>query len=109
MSDTAVDKVEEVNLDDIEDEPAHDAKAKLPPATDTAPGAAGSTTVEEVRPEELAQAVPLPELETNHWLLLGPLLLALVVMWNVDWKDLRVQRELAARRDLKWTQPRKPR
>ena len=112
MSDTAVDKVEEVDLDALEDEPAHDAKAKAQAQAqaphDAGPSAAGSTTVELVRPEELAQTIPLPEIETNAWLVLAPLLVVLLVLWNVDWKDARVQRETAARRKSKQPLSRKP-
>lgn len=92
MSDTPADKVEEVDLDALED----------------APRAAGATTVEEVRPEELAQTIPLPEIETNPLLLACPLLVAAILMWNVDWREARVQRETVARRRSRMPQPRKP-
>lgn len=103
MSDPAGDKVEEVDLDALEDEPAHDAKPKAPAA-----GAIGSTTVEEVSADELAETVPLPELETTPWLLLCPLVVAAVLAWNVDWREARVLRETAARRRSRTPQPRRP-
>ena len=95
MSDTPADKVEEVDLDALDDAPAHDAKA------------AGSTTIEEVRPEELAESIPLPEVETTPWLLALPMLVAVIVLWNVDWADARVQRETAARSRAKVQRARK--
>ena len=72
------------------------------------PLVAGSTTVEEVRVDELEPAIPLPELETTPWLFLCPLVLALVIAWNVDWRDARVRRETAARRRMKTPAPRRP-
>ncbi|MCC7074612.1 MAG: hypothetical protein IT383_25110 [Deltaproteobacteria bacterium] len=105
MSDTPADKVEEVDLDALDDAPAPAAAQHGAPAPALA---AGSTTVEEVKVDELEPAIPLPELQTTPWLLVCPLVLALVIAWNVDWRDARVRRETAARRRMKTPAPRRP-
>ncbi len=101
MSDAPADKVEEVDLDALD-------ALEGAPAPKTAPTpAAGSTTVEEVRVDELEPSIPLPELEASPWLLWCPLVVALVIAWNVDWGDVRVQRETVARRRSKAPAPRR--
>jgi hypothetical protein len=100
-------KVEEVNLDEL-DEPAHAAPVQNAPAdagavAGIAPAsdAPGSTRVEVVSAEELAAHVEVPEYTETPWLLLFPLAVALVLAWNVDWRERRVRAETTARRAKK--------
>ena len=85
-SDAPRDKVEEVDLDALEE----DGPKKQ--------NVAGSTVIEEVKLDELDAAAPSPEYERSRWLLLLPLLAALIVVWNVDWREVRVKAEIAAGR-----------
>lgn len=78
----STEKVEEVDLDALdEDKPA-----------------AGKTIVEEVKLDELDAAAASPEYDRSRWLLLLPILAALVIVWNVDWREARVTAEIAAAR-----------
>lgn len=88
-----VDKVEEVDLDALEED-----GPKKPRATAPSENVAGGTVIEEVKLDELAAAAPSPEYERSRWLLLLPLLAALAVVWNVDWREVRVKAEIAAAR-----------
>ena len=51
--------------------------------------------LEDVQLDEPEEAIAY---ERSAWLLLLPLLCALVVAWNVDWKGTRAREELAAAR-----------
>jgi hypothetical protein len=91
-SDAPRDKVEEVDLDALEEDGPKKATTKA------AHDGAGKTIIEEVKLDELDAAAPSPEYERSRWLLLLPLLAALVVVWNVDWRDARVKAAVSAAR-----------
>lgn len=93
------DKVEEVDLDALEDDkkPA----AVVTPAASGADDGKGSTVVEEVDLDGIDASVAIPDYDRRPWLPVLPLLCLLIVMWNVDWRDARIKGELRSRREAK--------
>jgi hypothetical protein len=81
-------KVEEVSFDDLE----KDEKPAM-----MAPG----ERVEEVKLEDIARDGASPEYDRRPWLRVLPLFALLIVVWNVDWRELRAKAEIAARRAKK--------
>lgn len=99
--------VEEVVDLDALDEPAHDAKVKksLQPGehTQLPPSALSQTgkVVEEVvdlDAIDAVEAVGVPEYDRRGWLGMLPLLPLLILMWNVDWREARVNGEVSSAR-----------
>jgi hypothetical protein len=91
------DKVEEVNLDDLDDDKKPDPTKAHEHSTIPAANLPqqGKTVVEEVKPEELEETTFTPEYDRRRWLLALPVLCLLVVLWNVDWREARVKAEIS--------------
>jgi len=86
-------KVEEVSFDDLEEDAAPKQAAPSP-----TPDQKGQERVEEVTSADLAFAGATPEYDTRPWLSVLPLILLLIVMWNVDWRDARAKAQIAVAR-----------